>query len=62
MEQEKSIVSNGMVVLDSEVKEIVNNPFLQDLATIMDNDVFSSFFDKHFSNIEDTKASLVYMK
>ena len=62
MEQEKSIVSNGMVVLDSEVKEVVNNPFLQDLATIMDNDVFSSFFDKHFSNIEDTKASLVYMK
>ena len=51
-----------IVRVNSEIEEIMNNSFLQDLAHIMDDDKFSDFFDKHFSNIEDTKATLIYMK
>ena len=53
---------NSIILVDSEVESIMNNSFLQDLAHIMDDDKFSKFFDKHFSNIEDTKATLIYMK
>ena len=53
---------SSIVLVNSEVEAIMNNNFLQDLAHIMDDDKFSDFFDKHFSNIEDTKATLIYMK
>ena len=45
-----------------DISEICNNPFLKDLGDIMSKEQFTSFFDKHFSSIEDTKVAIIYMK
>jgi len=56
------MAENSIVSASAEVQEVLANPFLQDLGEIMSDDKFSAFFEKHFSTIDDTKVSLVYMK
>ena len=41
---------------------LINNSFFTDLAEIMDNKEFTSFFDKHFNDKEEMKTTLLYMK
>ena len=43
-------------------KTIEENEFFQDLTTLMEDETFVRFFDKHMSNWIDVKSSITYMK
>jgi hypothetical protein len=43
-------------------KTIEENEFFQDLTTLMEDETFVRFFDKHMSNWIDVKSSVTYMK
>lgn len=43
-------------------KTIEENEFFQDLTTLMEDETFIRFFDKHMSNWIDVKSSVTYMK
>lgn len=43
-------------------RKIEENEFFQDLTTLMENQTFIRFFDKHMSNWIEVKSSITYMK
>lgn len=40
----------------------VQNPFFNDLVALMEDEKFSSFFNTYFKNMDDIKATVIYMK
>jgi hypothetical protein len=51
----KEIVEKGNEILE-------NHAFFKDLSELMENERFSIFFDKYFTNMSESKITLVYMK
>ena len=39
-----------------------NHTFFKDLSELMEDEKFSNFFDKYFTDMNEIKVSLVYMK
>jgi hypothetical protein len=51
----EDIVKKGSEILES-------HDFFRDLSELMEDNKFSTFFDKYFSNMTETKITVVYMK
>tara|TARA_Y100000816_G_C25967157_1_gene504676 strand:+ start:168 stop:626 length:459 start_codon:yes stop_codon:yes gene_type:complete len=54
--------SLDIVENDESFENLLNNPFFTDLAEIMNNREFSTFFDKYFKDKEEIQTTLLYMK
>ena len=54
--------SLDIVENDESFENLLNNPFFTDLAKIMNNREFSTFFDKYFKDKEEIQTTLLYMK
>ncbi len=54
--------SLDIVENDESFETLLNNPFFTDLAEIMNNREFSTFFDKYFKDKEEIQTTLLYMK
>ncbi len=52
--------SNEIVEKGHEILE--NHTFFKDLSELMENEQFSSFFEKYFTDMNESKITLVYMK
>ena len=43
-------------------KELITNPFFNDMNELMQNKVFKTFYDKYFKDSSDIKTVLLYLK
>ncbi len=61
---ENSIITrNDSFEIKQKGEEILDNhEFLGDLAEIMEDEKCAKFFQKYFSNMSESKISLVYIK
>ena len=44
------------------MKLVENNDFFRDLSEVMSDEKVQRFFDKYFKNLEEIKATVIYMK
>tara|TARA_A100000164_G_C21602185_1_gene628029 strand:+ start:159 stop:617 length:459 start_codon:yes stop_codon:yes gene_type:complete len=57
------LIQNKSQEIKEKGEEILeNHDFFKDLSELMENDKFSIFFDKYFTNMNESKITLVYMK
>lgn len=59
--EEKIIVQPSKTIVEKGNEIIESHGFYKDLSELMEDDKFSSFFDKYFKTMNDTKVTLVYM-
>ena len=52
----------SIVPADESNEILLNNPFYNDLGKLMENSEFKIFFDKYFSNRQDIRSTVLYMK
>ena len=50
------------MVRDKGEELLKENDFFKDLSSVMENEVFSSFFKKYFTNKSEVKITIIYMK
>ena len=56
-----NVLTEHSLALKEGKKKLENNDFFQDLCTLMENEQFKRFFDKHMSNWTEIKCSVTYM-
>lgn len=57
------LVKNDTNKILNKGEEILkNHDFFKDLSELMENEKFSSFFGKYFTNMNESKITVVYMK
>jgi hypothetical protein len=49
-------------ILDKGEEILKSHDFFKDLSELMEDEKFSSFFDKYFTNMSESKITVVYMK
>ena len=55
-------IYNKNMAMEKGSKSLENNEFFQDLTTLMENETFTRFFNKHMNDWIDVKSSVTYMK
>ena len=53
---------DAIVPVDKSNEILLNNPFYNDLGKLMENPEFKAFFDKYFSNKDDIRSTVLYMR
>ena len=49
-------------MIDFDKNKIKNNEFMSDLSELMENELFSSFFNKYMSDWDTLKCTAIYMR
>ena len=63
MNNDNIVKKNNSFDLKEQGDVILNNhEFYKDLSDLMEDEKFSNFFDKYFTNMNEIKISIVYMK